>query len=436
MPGYGARADVPGAPVWIGPPWSVVGVGDFNGDGAADILWHNSSTNETQIWFMSAYQIQWRQAVEDEGGAPIIVGLPWSIVGVGDMNNDGKADIVWHNSATNETQIWYMNGNYKINHRSTVEDEGGAVILIGAPWSIVGAGTSEIFWHSSATNETQIWHMNSNGHISTRVTVEDEGGRPILVGLPWSISAISDEYHDGSSDIVWHNSDTGETQIWILNSNGTIFKRRTIVGENGLPKFVNDPWAIVGAGDIDGNSYYQGQYLGSDVLWYNSATGELKLWFLNYYQNQIAFRSDIYNDPDGPSPQPPTSPPTVTSLEFDNCYGVFNGTTRNTTVNVTLWYRDVTRDDYWNNSSWHFTLPTNWTYRPDGTTACLGRGFTDWTADINGDVYEFRVVNPSKPGCYDQPTAPDQCILDDFERRGDSNSPSGAQETITLSYSA
>src|SRR5215472_9289390 len=94
LPGLGARADDPSGPVIVGPPWSVVGVGDFNNDGHADILWHNSDTNETQIWFMDGADILLRAPVEDEGGTPFDVGPPWSIVGVGDMNHDGNADIV------------------------------------------------------------------------------------------------------------------------------------------------------------------------------------------------------------------------------------------------------------------------------------------------------------------------------------------------------
>src|SRR4029450_2597392 len=117
----------------------------------SDILWHNSSTNETQVWLMEGRQIKRRVTVLFEDGRPAIVGLPWRIVGTGEFGGLGVNDIVWHNTSTNETQIWFMDG-YQIKRRATVVGEHVGIVTtpggipaaqpvrVGLPWSIVGVG--------------------------------------------------------------------------------------------------------------------------------------------------------------------------------------------------------------------------------------------------------------------------------------------------------
>ncbi|MFD6440232.1 FG-GAP repeat domain-containing protein [Peribacillus sp. NPDC060186] len=239
-----------GSPAYVGGTWSIVGTGDMNGDGMSDIVWHNSSTNETQIWFMKFDRVVGRGTVLGEDGSPAYVGGTWSIVGIGDVNKNGYADIVWHNSSTNETQIWFMNG-HRVVGRATVLGENGSPAYVGGTWSIVGVGDTsgdgyaDIVWHNSSTNETQIWYMD--GHrVVGRGTVLGEDGSPVYVGGTWSIVGVSDMNDDGKSDIVWHNSSTNETQIWFMNGHRVV-SRGTVLGENGSPAYVGGTWSIVGA---------------------------------------------------------------------------------------------------------------------------------------------------------------------------------------------
>ncbi|WP_107383005.1 FG-GAP repeat domain-containing protein [Streptomyces agglomeratus] len=178
-------------PTVVGPPWSIVATRD---DKPA-VVWQNSDTHETQIWFMNDHVRTGRATVVDENGDRTVVGHPWNIVGAGNFNGDGKDDILWQNSDTHETQIWFMNG-HKRTGRATVVDENGDRTVVGHPWNIVGAGNfngdgkDDILWQNSDTHETQIWFMN--GHKRTgRATVVDENGDRTVVGPPWNIVATS-----------------------------------------------------------------------------------------------------------------------------------------------------------------------------------------------------------------------------------------------------
>jgi hypothetical protein len=235
-------------PTRIGPPWSIVGSKDFNGDGKTDLLWHNSSTGEIQIWNMNGSQVAGRATVLGENGSAAAIGLPWSIVGTNDMNRDGKSDIIWHNASTGETQIWQMNG-YKLAGRATVIGENGKAAMVGLPWSIVGSGDfnsdgkPDLLWHNGSTGETQIWNMNGS-NVTGRATVVGENGNAAMVGPPWSVVGSNDFNHDGKPDILWHNGTTGETQIWNMNGS-RVMSRATVNDETGNPALVGAPWTIM-----------------------------------------------------------------------------------------------------------------------------------------------------------------------------------------------
>jgi hypothetical protein len=107
----------------------------------SQILWHHSETGETQIWFMDGHRLSSRATVFGEDGQAARVGPPFSIVGVGDFNRDGTADIVWHHSETGETQIWFMDG-HRIASQATVLGEDGQAARVGPPFSIVASGVA------------------------------------------------------------------------------------------------------------------------------------------------------------------------------------------------------------------------------------------------------------------------------------------------------
>jgi hypothetical protein len=43
-------------------------------------------------------------------GFPASVSLAWEIRQVGDLNGDGKADLVWRNNSSGTVAVWLMNG--------------------------------------------------------------------------------------------------------------------------------------------------------------------------------------------------------------------------------------------------------------------------------------------------------------------------------------
>src|SRR5438552_16711152 len=75
--------------------WQVAGVGDFNGDGTADILWRYSSTGENYVYLMNGTTITGEGYLAEAD-------LNWQVDGVGEVDGDGRGDNKWRNRDTGE----------------------------------------------------------------------------------------------------------------------------------------------------------------------------------------------------------------------------------------------------------------------------------------------------------------------------------------------
>jgi hypothetical protein len=206
--------------------WSIVGTGDFNGDGYSDILWRNTSTGNVAIWEMDGTAIL-NQSTSFVGSVPTY----WSVVGTGDFNGDGYADILWRDTSGN-VAIWEMNGTSVLNQSAA------AVGNVSTSWSVVGTGDfngdgySDILWRDTSGN-VAIWEMNGTSILNQ--------GATFVANMPtnWSVVETGDFNGDGKADILWRDT-SGDVAIWEMNGTtissgtelGTVPTTYTIQGTN------------------------------------------------------------------------------------------------------------------------------------------------------------------------------------------------------------
>jgi hypothetical protein len=193
-----------------GPGWHLLdpGLGDFNNNGRSDILWRDTS-GQLSIWFEGDIS---DVALLGFGNVPAPIDLSWQVKGVGDFDGDGHADILWCN-ANGQVSIWYMSGGTRVG----VADPGGTDP--SGAWSIQGVGdfdgdlASDILWRDTS-GQLSIW-FRGNGSAPVDLSYRNAGGP---VALTQSIAAIGDFDADGRSDLWW-NLPGGGVAIWFM-SNG------------------------------------------------------------------------------------------------------------------------------------------------------------------------------------------------------------------------
>jgi len=197
------------------PDWQVVGTGDYDGNNTADILWRNDLTGENRIYFMDG------NTIVSQGSILTVGDTDWQVAGSGDYNGDGKSDILWRHigagTGTGQNHIWFMDG-LTIASQSTVN-------FVSTDWEIKGSGDlngdgkSDILWRRTSDGRNHVYLMNGN-LIASQGTIN-------TVPLNWVIAGTGDYNGDGKSDILWRNTSNGRAHMYLMNgfaiaSQGTV----------------------------------------------------------------------------------------------------------------------------------------------------------------------------------------------------------------------
>ncbi|MCW3055873.1 MAG: hypothetical protein JWN14_5043, partial [Chthonomonadales bacterium] len=174
---------------------------DFNGDGSNDLLFQNSS-GQVVAWYMQAsvYVGGSFTSVDPASG--------YKLVGAGDINADGKPDLVFQNTSTGVVVIWYMNGvTYSSGATvSTTPASGYNVVGVGP---FYGHSNPDLVFQNTSNGNVAIWYM-SGASYSSGVTLSST--------LPsgYTVAGCGHFGGTGGMDIVLQNTSTGAVTFWLL----------------------------------------------------------------------------------------------------------------------------------------------------------------------------------------------------------------------------
>ena len=187
--------------------WKIISDADFNGDGINDLLYRNDVTGQVYILFMNSSGMP-------TGGGLIYTepNLSWKIINTPDIDGDGKADLLWWNSATGQVYVMLMNG-LSIGAQALVYSEPNV------NWKIVGVGD---FAGSGRQNQL-LWYNGSSGQVYLMTLVYTgsgftQSGQTIyFANTAYKVVGIADFNGDGKSDVLWRNDNTGQLYIFLMN---------------------------------------------------------------------------------------------------------------------------------------------------------------------------------------------------------------------------
>jgi hypothetical protein len=213
-----------------GAGWHVASTNDFDGNGAADILFQHSS-GLLAIWEFQSFA---PKPVDVLQGAPVIKpggqlnvdqdpGATWHVVGTGNIKGptDLTAGIVFQNSVTNGIAVWEnptpVGAQIHFNIQSNLPDPGPG-------WHVVGMGNTT---ETNVTPGDDIVLQNDNGSIAiwqltvvnNQVVRNNDGGTNPTgfdLGNPgpsWHVVAVRDMNADGRADLLLQN-DNGAAAVW------------------------------------------------------------------------------------------------------------------------------------------------------------------------------------------------------------------------------
>ena len=177
----------------------VAGTGDWTGSGTDGIMWFNPTTGDTDEWILS--NGQWAGS-NDLGPHPLNTdNNSYQIAGIGDFFDNGRDGVLWtsvNSDGTIATDIWELNssGQWMASISPGTHPAGYSVVGVG---DFTGTGTSDILWFNPSTGDTDEWLIN-NGQWAGSI---DLG--PHTPSSGWNVAGVGDFNGAGNASILWHS---------------------------------------------------------------------------------------------------------------------------------------------------------------------------------------------------------------------------------------
>ena len=214
------------------PNWQIVGTSDFNSDGKPDVVWQHLTEGWIGIWYMNGTTLIDSVYFSVER----VLDTGWKIVGVGDFNGDGKPDLAWQHSTERWLAAWLLDGVRVVDSvllsPQKINDARWEIVAVG---DLNRDGKSDLVWRHREDGQIACWLMDG---VSLMYSFGFQPG--VVADNNWKIVGIIDANYDSKPDLLWHHTIRGEVGVWYMDGDALIDS--VSIG----PGVVPPSWKVVG----------------------------------------------------------------------------------------------------------------------------------------------------------------------------------------------
>ena len=221
----GAPVDLTDEQLTENPDWEFAGLGDLNGDGRDDVLLRHSHTGNWYYFPQDGRNLE----VKGRGMAELPKDFAWQLVGIGDLNLDGRDDVLLRHERTGRWHYSPMQGT------KYLKEEGGSIGLpANFDWSVAGLGDL----NGDGRDDILLRHSEGGWRYSPTMHGLERASWDGVLDLPtdpdWRLAGMGDLNGDGRDDVLLRHAN-GDWDYRAMDDGWTI------ASQSGIPNISSEP---------------------------------------------------------------------------------------------------------------------------------------------------------------------------------------------------